>query len=78
MKPLEWLRTADNANYVKKNPDLIKEYQYIALYNYNSGNKAEAKIYVDKIFALDPNDALAKQLKDIMSKPAKPAVTAAK
>lgn len=74
----EWLRTADNANYVKKNPDLIKAYQYIALYNYNSGNKAEAKIYVDKIFALDPNDALAKQLKDIMSKPAKPAVKAAK
>lgn len=74
----EWLNTPDNANYVKKGPDLIKAYQYIALYNYNSGNKTEAKVYIDKIIALDPNDALAKQLKDIMAKPAKPAAKAGK
>ncbi|MGC4056557.1 MAG: hypothetical protein QM743_00325 [Chitinophagaceae bacterium] len=66
----DWLKIPDSENYTKKSPDLIKAYQYIALYNYNTGNKAETKVYMDKITALDPNDGLVKQLKDIMAKPA--------
>jgi hypothetical protein len=45
-------------------------YRYIALVNYNKGNKAVTQSYIDKIVAIDANDALAKQLKDLLAKPA--------
>ena len=56
-------------DYDKKN-DLVGVYRYIALVNYNKGNKAVTQNYIDKINAIDPNDPLAKQLKDLMAKPA--------
>jgi len=53
----------------KKNADLMQAYQYLAIYYYNKDDAANAKIYLDKIEAIDPNNALAKQIRGIMSKP---------
>lgn len=62
----DWLNIND-PNYVKKPADLNKAYQYIALYYYNKGDKAQTQVYMDKIFAIDPNDSFAKQLKDALT-----------
>lgn len=62
----EWLAISDS-NYVKKPADLIKAYQYMALYYYNKGEKTQAQTYMDKITALDPADPLVKQLQDAMN-----------
>ncbi len=59
-------------NYEKKT-DLVTVYKYYALVNYNKGNKAATQTYLDKITEISPDDALAKQLKDLMAKPAKSA-----
>ena len=56
-------------NYDKKN-DLLGVYRYYALVSYNKGDKAKAKEFIGKIRTIDANDALAKQLDDLMSKPA--------
>ncbi|XZF12957.1 tetratricopeptide repeat protein [Chitinophagaceae bacterium MMS25-I14] len=53
-----------------KKSDLMQAYQYLALYYYNKNDKANAQTYLDKITAIDPNDAFAKQIKDAMSRPA--------
>ncbi|MES2480053.1 MAG: tetratricopeptide repeat protein [Bacteroidota bacterium] len=63
----EWLNIPDTKDYTKKPADLNKAYQYIALYYYNKGDKAQTQVYMDKILAIDPNDAFVKQLKDAMS-----------
>jgi len=63
----DWLNIPDTKDYTKKPADLNKAYQYIALYYYNKGDKAQTAVYMDKIFAIDPNDAFAKQLKDAMA-----------
>lgn len=54
-----------------KKSDLLQVYRYSALVNYNKGNKTQALAYIDKITSLNPSDELAKQLKDLLSKPAK-------
>lgn len=59
----DWLNIPDTKDYSKKPADLMKAYQYIALYYYNKGDKAQTKNYIDKITVLDPNDAFVKQLK---------------
>jgi hypothetical protein len=59
-------------NYDKKG-DLMQAYQWLALYYYNKSDKANAQTYLDKIFAIDPANAFAKQIKDLMNKPATPA-----
>ena len=67
----EWLKIEDTKDYTKKPADLNKAYQYIALYSYNNGDKAQTQKYMDLISAIDPNDAFVKQLKAAM-KPAAP------
>ncbi len=67
---LDWL-TKVGPNYDKKN-DLMKAFQYLALYYFNTNDKAKTKVYMDKIEAIDANDSLFKQLKNEIAKPAKP------
>ncbi|MBL7711430.1 MAG: tetratricopeptide repeat protein [Chitinophagaceae bacterium] len=69
----DWLNIPDTKDYTKKGPDLNKAYQYLALYYYNKGDKAQTQVYIDKISAIDPNDAFVKQLKDAIT-PKKAAV----
>lgn len=67
---LDWL-TKVGPNYDKKN-DLMQAYQYLVLYYFNTNDKANTKVYMDKIEAIDANNNFLKQLKEIMAKPAKP------
>lgn len=64
----KWLEKV-GPNSDKKN-DLLQVYRYGALVNYNKNNKAQAQSYIEKINTINPNDELAKQLKDLMAKPA--------
>lgn len=70
----DWLNIADTKEYTKKPADKMKAYQYIALYYYNKGDKAQTQKYIDEMTAIDPNDGFVKQLKDAMS-PKKAAAT---
>jgi tetratricopeptide (TPR) repeat protein len=70
----EWLKIEDSKDYTKKPSDLNKAYQYIALYSYNKGDKAQTQKYMDLISSIDPNNAFVKQLKAAM-KPSAPAKT---
>ena len=63
----DWLKIEDTKDYTKKPADLNKAYQYIALYSYNKGDKAQTQVYMDKISSIDPNDAFVKQLKAAMA-----------
>ncbi|MFA6152716.1 MAG: tetratricopeptide repeat protein [Chitinophagaceae bacterium] len=74
----DWLNIPDTKDYTKKNPDLNIAYQYIALYYYNKGDKAQTQVYIDKITAMFPDDKFAKQLKDAMSPAKKPTSSNAK
>lgn len=49
-------------DYEKKN-DLKLAYEYLLLYYYNKNDKANEKIYMDKILAIDPEDDMVKQIK---------------
>ena len=57
-------------NYEHKSGDLNLAYQYLAIVNYNKDDKAKTMEYVNKIKEIDPTNALAKQLEDLMNKPA--------
>lgn len=57
--------------YQRKNPDLMQAYQYLTLYNLNKGDKAKTIEYVEKVEALEANNAFAKQIRDYLSKPGK-------
>jgi tetratricopeptide (TPR) repeat protein len=63
----DWLNIPDSKEYIKKPGDLNKAFQYLALYYYNKGDKAQTQVYMDKISAIDPNDAFVKQLKAAMA-----------
>lgn len=65
----KWLEKV-GPNYDKK-ADLMQAYQYLALYNYNKGDKAATQQYLDKITAIEPANSFAQQIKTAMSKPAK-------
>lgn len=67
----KWLGVVGE-NYEKKT-DLVGVYKYYALVNYNKGNKAAAKTYLDKITAISPDDAWAKQLQTSLAKAPAPA-----
>jgi hypothetical protein len=67
----EWINIADTKDYTKKPADLNKAYQYIALYYYNKGDKAQTLVYMDKISSIDANDAFVKQLKTALATPAR-------
>lgn len=69
----KWL-SIKSEGYERKPGDLKQAYEYLIIYNYNKGDKEATKKYMDALEAVDPNDALLKQLKDAGSKPAaKPA-----
>ena len=74
----EWLNIADTKDYTKKPADLNKAYQYLALYYYNKGDKAQTVVYMNKIATIDPNDAFVKQLNSILNPSKKPASPAPK
>lgn len=57
--------------YQKKPADLMQAYQYLTLYNLNKGDKAKTVEYVEKVEALEANNAFAKQIRDYLSKPGK-------
>jgi tetratricopeptide (TPR) repeat protein len=77
----KWLTTPETDRYKRKPEDLNVAYQYLAIVAYNKGDKAAMKENIEKIKAIDPNNALAKQLEGLMNKPAtkapasKPATT---
>ncbi|NML65859.1 tetratricopeptide repeat protein [Hymenobacter sp. RP-2-7] len=49
---------------------LVESYDYLALYNLNAKNKAEASSYVEKALALDPTDERAITIKKNLAPPA--------
>jgi len=51
---------------------LVESYDYLALYNLNTKNTAEAKSYVEKALALDPSDERAITIKKNLSPAAAP------
>lgn len=57
-------------NYQHKSSDLNLAYQYMAIVAYNKNDKKTTLDYVAKIKSIDPENALAKQLEDILSKQA--------
>jgi tetratricopeptide (TPR) repeat protein len=61
-----WL-AIEQTGYERKNADLMYAYQYLALYYFNSGDKAKAKEFLDKIEVIDANNAFLKQMKDAMA-----------
>jgi len=54
-----------------KKADLMQAYQYLTLYYYNKGDKANAQSYLDKVAAIEPTNSFVQQMKTLMSKPAK-------
>ncbi|OSZ82270.1 hypothetical protein CAP35_03095 [Chitinophagaceae bacterium IBVUCB1] len=60
--------------YERKKNDLMYAYQYMALYYYNKGDKANTEVYLKKIEEIDPENSMLKQIRDLNGKPAaKPA-----
>lgn len=53
----------------KKSADLMQAYQYLALYYYNKNDKANMQQYLDKILAIDPQNAFVQQIKNASAKP---------
>lgn len=45
-----------------KKKDLIRAYTYLAMVGYTANNKADAKLYSDKLLALDPSNSVADQI----------------
>jgi predicted Zn-dependent protease len=66
----KWLAIPETDRYKRKPEDLNVAYQYLAIVAYNKGDKTALKDYIEKIKAIDPNNALAKQLEGLMNKPA--------
>ncbi|MEO6833192.1 MAG: tetratricopeptide repeat protein [Chitinophagaceae bacterium] len=58
-------------NYEHKSSDLNLAYQYLAIVAYNKNDKKTTMDYVAKIRSIEPDNALAKQLDELMNKPAK-------
>ncbi len=56
--------------YERKKADLMYAYQYMALYYYNKGDKANTEVYLKKIEELEPDNGLIKQIRGAISKPA--------
>ncbi|MCB0700515.1 MAG: hypothetical protein H6551_08805 [Chitinophagales bacterium] len=55
-----------NDRYEAKEADKMFAYQYLALYYYNSENFENARIYVEKILAINEKDELGNQIKDFI------------
>lgn len=66
----KWLN-ANVEGYQRKPADLMQAYQYLTLYNLNKGDKAKTIEYVEKVEALEANNAFAKQIRDYLSKAGK-------
>jgi uncharacterized protein HemY len=66
----KWLGFPENESNTRKPSDLKFAYEYLAIVAYNKDDKAGIKEYIDKIKAIDPTNALAKQLEGLMNKPA--------
>ncbi len=61
-----WL-AVEQEGYERKSADLMYAYQYLALYYFNSGDKANSKVFLDKIEAIDANNSFLKQMRDAMA-----------
>ncbi len=64
----KWLAIPETEAYKRKPSDLLWAYQYMALVAYNKDNNADLKENLARIKEIDPTNALAKQLEDIMAK----------
>jgi tetratricopeptide (TPR) repeat protein len=60
----QWLTMETASTYTRKPADLMQAYQYLLIYYFNKEDKVKAQGYVDKIKALEPDNALAKQIED--------------
>lgn len=69
----KWLSMPETNGYTRKPEDLNVAYQYLAIVAYNKDDKAAVKENIQKIRAIDPNNALAKQLEDLINKSSAPA-----
>ena len=58
----KWLEKV-GPTYEKKN-DMKIAYQYLVLYYYKKKDKENLKVYMDKLAAIAPEDALLKQIQD--------------
>jgi tetratricopeptide (TPR) repeat protein len=67
---LKWLDKV-GPSYDKK-ADLLQAYQYLYLYYYNKSNKESMKKYEDLILAIDPENALVKQLRSVIGQQSTP------
>jgi len=50
----------------------MQAYQYLALCAFNKDNREEMNNYLGKIDQLEPGNAFAKQLRDVVSRSSKP------
>jgi len=74
----KWIAIPDNEAYKHTPANLNIAYQYLAIVAYNKNDKAGTMEYVNKIKAIDPDNALAKQLEELVNKPAPKAPAAKK
>ncbi len=64
----KWLESPNTETYTKKNPDLMQAYQYLALYYYNKGERANTDKYLESIKAIEPDNKMMKQIRDAQAK----------
>lgn len=60
----QWLSMETPSTYTRKPADLMQAYQYLLIYYFNSNNSDKAKVYIEKIRTLEPDNSLAKQIED--------------
>lgn len=69
----DWLAFNKN-NYEHKQIDLMRAYQYLGYYYYNTNSEKDAMEWVNKILEIEPTNTFANQVKDYYAKKnAKPA-----
>ncbi len=64
----KWLSIPETEAYKRKPSDLLWAYQYMALVAYNKDDNAALKENIARIKEIEPTNALAKQLEDIIAK----------
>lgn len=62
----EWLNMETPSTYTRKPADLMQAYQYLLIYYYNKGESEKTKNYIEKINTIEPGNALAKQIEDLL------------
>jgi Tfp pilus assembly protein PilF len=60
----QWLNMETPSTYTRKPADLMQANQYLLIYYFNKGDNEKAKMHIEKIRAIEPDNSLAKQIDD--------------